>query len=186
VLFATRKARPVADAGAQARLEAWSEVDLPPLPDGSAGAPLRVPPVPAGEVLFAPLAFDPREAVAEARRRGVWAQPQLTEQLWPPDEAPTRPLLPLRRGHLALLMAAGFLDNVLLEQGGQRVLVKGRTRKALVPVEGGDPHTRVEREVLRTTIAVLDLRSGALERIEHGGGGAAPADSGAGSDGKSE
>jgi hypothetical protein len=42
-------------------------------------------------------------------------------QLWPPDERPVGPLMPLRRGHLALLIAAGILNNVVLEQGGDRV-----------------------------------------------------------------
>jgi SAM-dependent methyltransferase len=174
VLLATRKARPVSDGSAQTQLETWAGADLPPLPDEPAGAPLRVPAVPAGEVLFASLIFDPREAAAEARVRGVWAQPQLAEQLWPPEETSVRPLMPLRKGHLALLIAAGFLDNVLLEQDGHRALVKGRTRKAHVRVEGSDPDTVVEREVLRTTIAVLDLRSGALEAIEQGGGADKP------------
>jgi hypothetical protein len=40
--------------------------------------------------------------------------------------------MPLRRGHLAMLVAAGFLDNLALESDGRRVLVKGRTGKEMV------------------------------------------------------
>jgi len=157
VLFATRKAQATQDPVAQARLEAWSGGDLPPLPDTPAGLPLRVPTLAAGEVLFASLFFDPLQAATEARRRGCWTQPLLTEQLWPVDERPVRPLMPLRRGHLALLIAAGMLNNVVLSAHGRRVLVKGRTHKEFLVVDSGDDDTRIEREVLRTSIVVLDL-----------------------------
>jgi hypothetical protein len=169
VLLATKKAQATPDPQAQARLEAWSGADLPPLPDGPDGPPLVVPALPRADILFAPLAFDPHLARQEARRRGVWAQGTFAEQLWPPDERPVRPLMPLRRGHLALLIAAGLLNNVVLGRGGRRVLVKGRTRKELVRVESNEPDTEVECEVLRTSVVVLDLDSGALEVVEQGG-----------------
>ncbi|MCC7368785.1 MAG: class I SAM-dependent methyltransferase [Chloroflexi bacterium] len=168
-LLATRKARATPDPQAQARLEAWSGAGLPPLPDGPDGPPVVVPALPRADVLFAPLAFDPHHAAQEARRRGVWAQPAFAEQLWPTEERPVRPLMPLRRGHLALLIAAGLLNNVVLRQGGRRVLVKGRARKELVPVESDEPDTEVACEVLRTSVVVLDLHSGALEVVEQGG-----------------
>jgi hypothetical protein len=175
VLLATKKPQATADAEAQARLEAWSVAELPPLPDEPDAPPVVVPALPRAEILFAPLAFDPRLAAQEARRRGVWAQPAFAEQLWPPDERPVRPLMPLRRGHLALLIAAGLLNNVVLRQGGRRVLVKGRSRKELVRVESDDEHTDVQLEVLRTSVVVLDLESGDVEVIEQGGSaGAAP------------
>lgn len=170
VLLATKKPQATADPHAQARLEAWSAGELPPLPDEPDNPPVVVPALPRAEVLFAPLAFDPHLAALEARRRGVWAQPAFAEQLWPPDERPVRPLMPLRKGHLALLIAAGLLNNVVLRQGGRRVLVKGRSRKELVQVESDDENTDVRVEVLRTSVVVLDLDSGAVELVEHGGG----------------
>lgn len=172
VLFAIRKAQPTLDPPAQASLESWSGCDLAPLPDAPARPPFIPPDLPAGEILFASLFFDPPQAAAEARRRGVWVQPQLVEQLWPPDERPVQPLMPLRKGHLALLIAAGMLNNVVLSEGGQRVLVKGRTHKELVPVESADEETEIEREVLRTSVTVLDLTTGVLEVIEQGGASA--------------
>jgi predicted RNA methylase len=168
VLLATRKPQATADPAAQARLEAWAGAELPPVPDQPDGPPVAVPALPRGEVLFAPLAFDPRLAAQEARRRGVWAQPAFAEQLWPPDERPVRPLMPLRRGHLALLLAAGLLNNAVLRQDGRRVLVKGRSRKELVRTESDD-ETEVQVEVLRTSVVVLDLASGAVEVVEQGG-----------------
>ena len=144
VLLAQKRLAPVLDEGAQARLEAWGAAALPALPD----APTEVPPftlpaLPAGEVLFATLFFDPGQAATEARRRGAWVLPQLVDQLWPPDEHVTRPLMPLRRGHLALLIAAGMLNNVVLSQDGQSFLVKGRTQKEMVPVDSGDEDTQL-------------------------------------------
>jgi SAM-dependent methyltransferase len=197
VLFATKKRQAVLDPAARATLEQWGEVELPPLPDEpgalDADSPLhglRVPALPAGEILFSSLFFDPAQAAAEARRRGAWSQPQLTEQLWPGDERPVRPLMPLRRGHLALLTAAGFLNNLALEQDGRRVLVKGSTRKVFVRVDTDDEDTIVERETIRTAVVVLDLDSGALQLVDHGedqdGGEGADGDPGNGDDGKTD
>lgn len=123
VLFAIRKPKAVPDPACRANLEAWSSGDLPPLPDATPEPIVAVPPLPACDVLFASLTFDPRQAAREAQRRGVWVQPDLIEQLWPPDEQPVRPLMPLRRGHLALLVAAGLLNNCVLSHGEHHVLV---------------------------------------------------------------
>ncbi|MGD9892994.1 MAG: DUF6094 domain-containing protein [Dehalococcoidia bacterium] len=84
-LLATMKPQPTSDPQAQARLEAWSDANLPPLPDAPDGPRVVVPALLRTDILFAPLAFDPHLAVRKARRRGVWAQqPAFTEQLWPP------------------------------------------------------------------------------------------------------
>ena len=168
VLFATRKPIAVPDPSVLAELVAFSHSDLPPLPCVPAGPMVGVPALPLGEVLFASLAFDPERAAAEGRRRGAWVDPGLTEQLWPPDERPTRPLMPLRRGHVALLIAAGMLNNCILEQGGQRLLVKGRTYKESVPIDSDDDDLEIQREVLRTSIAVFDLETGHLEIVQQG------------------
>jgi hypothetical protein len=63
-----------------------------------------------------------------------------------------------------------MLNNVVLTAPGRRVLVKGRTHKELLVVEGGEDDTRIEREVLRTSIVVLDLGTGAIEVIDQAGG----------------
>jgi predicted RNA methylase len=177
VLFAARKSQAAPEPAVQAQLETWSRTELAPLPDDPAAPlPLRTPSLPAGEVVFASLFFDPAAAAAEAQRRGVWAKPQLAEQLWPPEEIKVRPLMPLRRGHLALLIAAGMLNNVVLEQDGRRVLVKGRAYKELVAVETEDEDARIEREVLRTSIKVFDLANGAIESVDPTLSGEAPAE----------
>ena len=117
-----------------------------------------------GEVLFATRTVDPVAAAEESRRSGLWVSTTVTDALWPSGDARTRPLMPLRRGHLAMLVAAGFLDNLQLEADGVRILVKGRTSKEMVLVET-TPEKERYRERLRTTVVALDLDSGEVSDI---------------------
>ena len=112
-----------------------------------------------GPVMFTTRVIDFAKAVAEARTRGLWTQEEITEAFWPPTDLTARPLMPLRKGHLAMLVAAGFLDNLELETPESRVLVKGQTKKEMVLVEEGETHD-VYREQLRTSVVTLDLDSG--------------------------
>ncbi|MYE61459.1 MAG: class I SAM-dependent methyltransferase [Candidatus Dadabacteria bacterium] len=117
-----------------------------------------------GEVLFATRTVDPVAAAEESRRSGLWVSTTVTDALWPSEDARTRPLMPLRRGHLAMLVAAGFLDNLQLEADGARILVKGQTLKEMVLVET-TPEKETHRERLRTTVVALDLDSGEFSDI---------------------
>lgn len=169
VVFGTKREEAVSDAAGRATVESWASEPLPALPVAGDVKQLRTLPVmPAGDVLFTSFSFDPAEAAAEARRSGVWAHAPLIERLWPPEERRVRPLMPLRRGHLAVMVAAGFLDSIVLDSGRQRLLVKGRTYKVWLPVYSPDPEVEVEREVMRTSVTVLDLRSGAVEVVDTG------------------
>ena len=163
VLTGCRRARAQPDPAAEQQIHRWAEAELRALTP--APTPLyTVPATPAGDLLFSTRTVDPLAAAAEARRTGLWAHATVTDALWPPETPRPRPLLPLRRGHLAMLVAAGFLDNLCLEANGQRLLVKGRTAKELVLVE----RTRaqeVRRERLRTTVVALDLATGAITDI---------------------
>lgn len=169
VLLAVKRQGAVATRDQQSTLEAWVAQPLPELPPVGTVEPLYdLPHLPAGPVLFASQIFDPQAAAEEARRSGLWANAALADRLWPAEERRVRPLMPLRRGHLAVLIAAGFLNNILLEAAGRRVLVKGRTCKEAIPFESDDPEVEIEREVLRTSVVALDLRTGRFEVIEHG------------------
>ena len=117
-----------------------------------------------GEVLFATRTVDPVAAAEESRRSGLWVSTTVTDALWPAEDQRTRPLMPLRRGHLAMLVAAGFLDNLQLEADGVRILVKGQTSKEMVLVET-TPEKETYRERLRTTVVALDLDSGEVSDI---------------------
>ena len=163
VLVGRRKGEPSPDPYAEEQVREWAfgePEEFPPRP-----YPVYDPPVvPAGDILFATRTVDPLAAVAEARKTGLWASQEVRDALWPADDRRTRPLMPLRRGHMAMLVAAGFLDNLVLEADGQRILVKGRTTKELVLAEETE-NTEVYRERLRTTVVALDLDGGEITDI---------------------
>ena len=139
VVLGARKAEPNLDPAAEAQVREWAagepeelETRRHPLFDVPASA--------AGEVLFATRTVDPVAAAAEARRSGLWASAGVTDSLWPTQAPKTRPLMPLRRGHMAMLVAAGFLDNLCLEADGSRLRRsprRGRVTGPVLPSEAG-------------------------------------------------
>ena len=163
VVTGTRKAEVQYDQYAAVRLREAVEGDLEELRVQRYPV-YNAPATAGGEVLFATRTIDPVAAAAESRRSGLWASPAVTDALWPAEDASTRPLMPLRRGHLAMLVAAGFLDNLQLEADGARILVKGRTSKEMHLVER-TAEKETYRERLRTTVVALDLDSGEVSDI---------------------
>ena len=163
VLFAYRKADPTPDANAEQRVLEWA-VGEPEQLRSHPYTEFSPPTTPSGDILFATRTVDPVAAAAEARRSGLWASTEITDTLWPAKDNRTRPLMPLRRGHMAMLVAAGFLDNLCLEADGRRILVKGRTSKEMVMVEDA-PEKEVHRERLKTTVVALDLGDGQIADI---------------------
>ena len=162
VLFGHRKRDPSPDAHAESLVREWAYGELEPL--RSSYREFTPPTVPMGDVLFATRTVDPVAAAGEARQSGLWASAEITDSLWPATDTRTRPLMPLRRGHMAMLVAAGFLDNLTLEADGRRILVKGRTSKEMSMVEDS-PQREVHRERLKTTVVALDLDDGGITDI---------------------
>ena len=167
VLMGYRKADPVPDAPAESMVLEWAVGEPEPLRSqrhSYSYTEFSPATAPSGDILFATRTVDPVAAAAEARRSGLWASTEITDTLWPAGDNRTRPLMPLRRGHMAMLVAAGFLDNLVLEGDGRRILVKGRTSKEMVMVEDA-PEKEVHREKLTTTVVALDLDGGQIEDI---------------------
>ena len=163
VLMGYRRAEPLSDPHAEEQIREWGDGEPETL------AAYRYPvytaqSTPTGDVLFAARTVDPMAAAAEARRSGLWVSPEITDSLWPTGDLRTRPLMPLRKGHMAMLVAAGFLDNLCLESDDRRILVKGRTSKEFVLVEVTD-EKETYRERLRTTVVSLDLDGGQITDI---------------------
>ena len=122
VLMGYRKADPVPDAVAESMALEWAVGEPEPLRSqrNSYSYPEYTPATtPSGDILFTTRTVDPAAAAAEARRSGLWASTEITDTLWPASDSRTRPLMPLRRGHMAMLVAAGFLNNLVLEAEGQ-------------------------------------------------------------------
>ena len=167
VLMAYRKADPVPDAAAESMVMEWAYGEPEPLRsrrDPYSYGEYTPATTPRGDILFTTRTVDPVAAATEARRSGLWTNTDITDTLWPHGDARTRPLMPLRLGHIAMLVAAGFLNNLVLEGDGRRILVKGRTSKEMTLVEDS-PQKEVHRERLVTTVVALDLDGGAIEDI---------------------
>ena len=163
VLMAYRKGEPSPNSYAESRVREWAYGEPEEL--YTCDYPVYSPSItPAGDILFATRTVDPVAAAREARASGLWANTAITDSLWPAKDNRTRPLMPLRRGHMAMLVAAGFLDNLVLEAQGRRILVKGRTSKEMVLVED-TPQKEVHRERLNTTVTALDLDDGEIADI---------------------
>ncbi len=112
--------------------------------------------------------INPQEALAEATEAGAWKTPEWQEWMTPRrDLATFRPLMPLKKGHLAMLIAAGLMQNLRLrsEDGTEQLLVKGRTYKVQEKVESADEDEEIVRDRFVTEIVALDLKSGKNERV---------------------
>lgn len=96
----------------------------------------------------------------------------------PPSNGKTvRPILPVRQGHMAAMMAAGFFDGGFRDKNGNWQVVKGTTEKVRVEVSKDEENkmrksgrvketTTVYREKASIKIRVLDMKTGAVTDLE--------------------
>ncbi len=108
---------------------------------------------------------DPEVLVLEARAKGCWGR--AWDLLAPPDPQAFRPLMPLRKGHLAMMMASGLLNNCVIEGEGRRLLVRGRVHKEVVSYDEEDDKgiKHIERDVIKTEVTALDLDTAELIEV---------------------
>jgi len=168
VLFGVRKKEAVADPDVQTFLESVpNRNDLPVLTD-FAFPKYEIPssPVNESDFYFRNLDLTPDEMVEEVWRNGLLQD--VVDQLWPDkEEAQIRPAFPLRKGHIAILVAAGLTDG-LLESNGSRMLVKGTVKKHQVrSSETHDDGTHIEKvlDVLKISVRALDLNTGEIYTV---------------------
>ena len=164
VLTGYRKRQPRTQTDMEKTIGQWSLTRPEPM-DTAQQSTHRPCMTPAGNILFSSRNIDPEEAAREAARAGLWVNPEVTEALWPSETPKTRPLMPLRRGHMAMLIAAGFLNNMKLEDQGTRVLVKGQTVKKKVLVEITEDE-EIYQDRLYTNITALNLDTGEIQNIQ--------------------
>lgn len=171
VVLGVKKRDPYRDDHAASHLEAIGRglVEPPPLPE-KLDEPYLVPStLTTIRPLFQSMTVDPVDLLEEVGRHG--AAGLLLERITPVDpSAALRPLMPLRRGHLALILASGHLNNETVEDAatGERLLVKGRVTKETqrTEIEEDDATVIIEREHLKITVRALDLSTGAVHTIE--------------------
>ncbi len=119
----------------------------------------------SGGFKFRSMFVDPADALAEARQMGASTASAWRQHLDPAGvNVPLRPLTPLKIGHMNSIIAAGHMNNQVLDNGsGQRLLIKGRSYKTTrqesyeepLP-SGGRKLTTLETEVVVTDITTVD------------------------------
>ena len=112
--------------------------------------------------------FGPDELSEELKASTLWKEPALglleeEEQTRPAIQ----PLMPPRKAHLAMLIAAGLINNQILEANGRSLLIKGTAKKIIdrfeEETEKGIKIT--ERERIVTQINAFDLKTGEYLQI---------------------
>jgi predicted RNA methylase len=108
------------------------------------------------------------ELADEIKTSSLWREPALglvrkEEEI----RAAIQPLMPARKAHLAMLIAAGLINNQILEANGRRLLIKGTAKKVIdrfeEETEKGIKIT--ERERIVTQINAFDLNTGEFLQI---------------------
>ncbi|MFQ5859731.1 MAG: DUF6094 domain-containing protein, partial [Anaerolineae bacterium] len=169
VIFAVKRDAPQRDDQAALAIAQAKNTRLPELP-AKAEEPYRIPPLPETRFYFRSAEVDPREALAEAFEAGVWHSRAWVDALIPLNTTQAvQPLMPLRRGHIAMALAAGLLDNMeIADIDGKRFLVKGRLRKVQEDIttdEDRESEMRRKLDRFQTLITVLDLEEGTLTTL---------------------
>ena len=133
-----------------------------------------IPPTLLKDFNFCSLKIKLDNAMKEADTDGLWKSGAFLQDLYgyTDEEQLLRPLLPLKKGHLTLLIASGMFNNQVLEKKGKRVIVKGRTYKVVDKNRNPDDDSITETDRFITEISVLNLKSGKLELVNN----TAPAD----------
>jgi predicted RNA methylase len=112
--------------------------------------------------------FGPDELAEEIRTSSLWREPVLGLVR---EEEQTRsaiqPLMPPRKAHLAMLIAAGLINNQILEANGRKLLIKGTAKKV---IDRSEEETEkgikiTERERIVTQINAFDLNTGEYLQI---------------------
>ena len=112
--------------------------------------------------------FGPNELAEELKASPLWKEPALGPVAEEENiKAAIQPLMPPRKAHLAMLIAAGLINNQILEANGRRLLIKGSAKKVIdrfeEETEKGIKVT--ERERIVTQINAFDLNTGKYLQI---------------------
>jgi hypothetical protein len=158
------------------QVQAWAESEPPMLVDvdeplytllpssdkGSGGQPMR----------FSRLDWQPEEIVDATQKHGLHSSKEWLDLLNPSRGLGElkQPVMPLKKGHIAMLMASGMMGTLRLnDEDGKPMLVKGRVVKVTEKVEENtDKKGNVTSEIFRdrfvSTVAIL--RQSGIEIID--------------------
>lgn len=114
-------------------------------------------------VVFKRMDWEPEEVVEATRKAGVQTTAEWLDLINPSRAMAqlTQPVMPLKKGHVAMLMASGMIGTVrLTDEEGRPMLIKGRVVKVVEKSEETDSKdSKVVVETYKdrfvTTVAVL-------------------------------
>ncbi len=169
VLFGVLRKKPEMDENVAEYLRKCGEMKavVPYLPEN----PSHIYEVPLSPVrkgfVFRSKGIDPEELAGEILENGVF--PQLKEMTTPLRMVEKiRPIMPLRHGHLAQILACGLMNGVVWDRERRNpLIVKGVTKKIVkhsVEIEG-DLEKHIERDEIKILIRAFD-RNGEMLTIE--------------------
>jgi len=142
----------------------WSQYlqELPTTSD--AGHQYEVPEtiVPDSEVIFRSYRLDPDEALAMVRRSALWGRVR-TLLFSREEKASIRSLMPLREGHLAMLLASGMMNGEVVGDDGQKLIVKGSVHKVK---ETTTEETKTQTRHISTDRYEITVRAICFEPLE--------------------
>lgn len=158
------------------RVQAWADTEPPMLLDmaepiykllpasdkGAGGQPIR----------FSRLDWQPEEIVDATQRRGIHSSKEWLDLLNPARGLGEfkQPVMPLKKGHIAMLMASGMMGTLRLnDDNGKPMLVKGRVVKVTEKIEestdkDGKTTSETFRDRFVSTVAIL--RQSGIEIID--------------------
>ncbi len=165
VVLGVKKIRPGLDEEILVQLAKVKDHALPELTAGEFSFP--IPSVPR-DFFIRSSEITPEELAIEIQASSLWKEPGLSALLQPSDSRRIiQPLMPPRKAHLAMLIAAGLINNQVLEAQGQRLLIKGTSKKV---IDRSEEETEkgikiTERERIVTQINAFDLYTGEYLQI---------------------
>jgi len=135
------------------------EVFLATAPQLASCTERLVIPAPKQPCTFKCSRIDPREVVPLVRKSGL-LEDLLTHDLAPGQCHSIRPLAPLKNGHLALMLAGGYMNGEI-EMDGRRLVIKGVVHKAekvhsVAENNSGDT-TVITRDQYQPTVKAIDM-----------------------------
>ncbi|MDL1977046.1 MAG: class I SAM-dependent methyltransferase [Deltaproteobacteria bacterium] len=106
--------------------------------------------------------LDPQEAIPQVKESPVWSR--VARQTFPPPgHARAHPLMPLREGHLAMLLASGMMNGEVVGEDGQKLIVKGSVKKK---IQESSDETETEKRHIQTDSYQITVRAICFDPLE--------------------
>lgn len=171
VIFGVKRTEPMQDDATTMMLLAAQKGAMPVLPQNPFNIDRRyqIPTQPDTPFHFIKAESDPDDVLTEALAGGAWNTQEWKDLMTIRDAQAVQPLMPLKRSHIAMVLAAGLMDNLEVEQGEETYLVKGRlvkVKKSIASAADRDKGLSRTRESFEASITVLDTRTGQLTTLD--------------------